>query len=219
MGYSRPGHKPSRGASSTLFFHEKLPEFFAIFLGILLCPATSKGAAYISNTRAEAWDEPYVARPVPTVLMLEFHLSHFTGLSLKPWRLPPSSYVGPKLRRGKVLLAKSSTHRRRGVLTESLSSLCLVLYLTHEAPYTVLAILDMCAPFFYGGERGTTSSSTYEVLPHFQPKTAGLQKKKIHVGEQPAWPSSSASFFRHSRYGKLAGPMHSTKSMRLSRSR
>ncbi|KAK3352766.1 hypothetical protein B0T25DRAFT_192338 [Lasiosphaeria hispida] len=177
MDYSRPADRSSQWAKSGNY-RGKLPEFLAIFLGFLLIPATSKGVAYISNAREERWlSAPQnVGRLAPMVLMLELHLRHFMGADREEQR-PGLHVAGLALTREEVLLAKMGLRGAR-VLTESVSSLCLILSLTHSAPYTILALLDTSVPFFVGGGR----NGTYEVPSAFPTKDTWVSSSIVPCG-------------------------------------
>jgi len=178
MDYSRPADRSSQWAKSGEF-QGKLPEFLAIFLGFLIIPATSKGVAYISNAQEERRlrAPQNVGRPAPMVLMLELHLRHFMGADGEEQRPDSLHVAGLALTREQVLLNKMGPRGAR-VLTESVSSLCLILSLTHEAPYTILALLDTSVPFFVGGGR----NGIYEVPSAFPTKDTWVSSGIVPCG-------------------------------------
>ncbi|KAK0616571.1 hypothetical protein B0T14DRAFT_523426, partial [Immersiella caudata] len=91
-----------------------------------------------------------VPRSEPPVLMLEIHLRHFMSI------LPTlAADTGLALKRERVRIRAPWGDK---ILIETVSSFSLVLPLTHDAPYTILGLLDTSYPFFGMGTRELLSA-------------------------------------------------------------
>ncbi|KAK1755493.1 hypothetical protein QBC47DRAFT_343813 [Echria macrotheca] len=135
--YPRPDRLPRwRSRQATYGSHA---EFIATYLEILhpLAQSPTTGTAYIARNEHS------------TGLVLQLHIRNFKD----EWPSPENrrgdlGALGLTLSRERVRI------RGRAVwhLRENVSSLCLIMPLTQDAPYTILALLDSPGPFFSGGD-------------------------------------------------------------------
>jgi hypothetical protein len=114
-------------------------------------------AAYISPWRRDMGAHKLSTSPLcsPTLnghetLVLQFHMRHFAPESLNAMSLIAANSGGDgiKMRRFRARIECDDATGGMMVI-ENHSSACLVLPLTREAPYTVLALADDFDPFFH----------------------------------------------------------------------
>lgn len=166
---------------------DTIADFLSLFLKGPAIAAISNACAYISQSSMSTptpHNELGPLKSTQAVLVLELHMQNLGARTMSHScnvTFPPNGR-GMDLRRTRVLVRKDKVSTYNRELEESVSSLCLVLPLTKDAPYTIFALMDSFAGFFAGTTEEKGKGGITEVPSAFPSKEVWISNGFIPCG-------------------------------------